>query len=201
MTLKQVEPKNIKIWTTDVKRVMLGSTQVRPVVKPYFEFWDWTNTTWTTFWTQWTITKYSDRITFANSSGYTNNELSQYPVDWTKDFLLEFRADIPDTRQGYDRVGLNKTWTNLGWICIGVNREQRGKLYINVDGVNWWSSETNSGTKDFFIRREWSTISAWWDGVTKYTTTYTWTYGLTLAEQGYRDWGTLTIYTAKLTYL
>lgn len=30
MTLVQTEPKNIKIWTTDVKRVMLGSTQVRP---------------------------------------------------------------------------------------------------------------------------------------------------------------------------
>lgn len=34
MTLVQKEPKSIKIWTTDIKKVYLGTTQVRPVVPP-----------------------------------------------------------------------------------------------------------------------------------------------------------------------
>ena len=39
MTLVQKEPKSIKIWTTDIKKVYLGSTQVRPKPRTFTISW------------------------------------------------------------------------------------------------------------------------------------------------------------------
>ena len=38
MTLLQKEPKNIKLWTTDIKAVYLWTTKVRPSAIPLLEF-------------------------------------------------------------------------------------------------------------------------------------------------------------------
>ena len=45
MTLVQKEPKYIKIWSTDAKKVYLGSTQVRPSATPITTPWIYHNTT------------------------------------------------------------------------------------------------------------------------------------------------------------
>ena len=45
MTLVQKEPKYIKIWSTDVKKVYLGSTQVRPTITPITTPWIYHNAT------------------------------------------------------------------------------------------------------------------------------------------------------------
>lgn len=44
MTLKQVDPKNIKIWTTEVKRVMMWPWGVEKQVRPKWEWTPWVNT-------------------------------------------------------------------------------------------------------------------------------------------------------------
>ena len=46
MTLIQTEPKSIKIWTTDVKKVYLGSTQVRPQNVKFVKLSDTITTSW-----------------------------------------------------------------------------------------------------------------------------------------------------------
>ena len=186
-----------------LKRILIypdGVTekQVYPAHKPevYFNFWDWTNSTWTTTGTQWTVTKYSDRITFYNSSNVSQNYLSQYPIDCTKDFLLEYNAAIPNTSQSYHYVWLSDLSTK--GVFIGTRWENANKFMWNIDGTFTNTSEA-LWQKNFFIKKEWDTLSFGWDDTVKYTGTYTFPATLYLYEQVYRN--TLTIYTAKLTYL
>lgn len=48
MTLTQFEPKSIKLWTTEIKKVYLGSTKVRPPAYTWPELCFTANTAWST---------------------------------------------------------------------------------------------------------------------------------------------------------
>lgn len=174
--------------------------KVRPTETVLFNFGDWTDSQWTetSSWSQWTITKTANYITFYHSSNYAVNYLSQYPIDWTKDFLLEMNADIPNTSRGYNYLGL--IWANYS-ITFETNWESSWRNKINCDTSAWRNgAETNPWTADYFIKKEWNvlTMGRWW--ATKYTNNnYTFDSTYYLEEKVYRD--TLTINTAKLTYL
>lgn len=184
--------RNVKKW--NVKEVYVGTTKVRPPETVLFDYWDWTNSQWTTTGKQWTITRTSSYISFYGS-GFSQNELSEYEIDFTKNFLFEFRADIPNTTASSHRVSL--------WIAsFGTSWEsnRRNKIWGVVNNTDYgW--DTNNWPRDFFFRWENGTFTIWWDGVTKWTGTYTLTGQESpyLREQVYKN--TLTIYTAKLTYL
>lgn len=192
------------MWQT-IKKVYVWTNQVRPVEAPtpIFDFGDWTNSEWTTFGREWTVTKSSSQITFSNSSNFSQNYLSQFEIDWTKDFLLEFTANIPNTTASFHYLWVWTRNDNFWIFLVGTSYRTGERNYIctktpDLDWVN--SGEANNGTKDFFMRKVWTTLTIWWDGVVKctdsnFTTTGTWYFG----EQVYRD--TLTLYTAKLTYL
>ena len=169
------------------------------VKKDLFNFGDWTNSEWTTTWQQGTITKYTDKITFYNSSNYASNYLSQYPIDWTKDFLLEMRAYLPSTSAGYHHLGLHTVESWNQDIIFETNWENRNYFYCTVFGSRNWTWSYNPWTVNYFIKKEWNTLTMGWDGVVKYTGTVSLSRQYYLYESAYRD--TVTIYTAKLTYL
>ena len=185
--------KNVFKWVNWEEKVIYWESKI------LFDYWDWTNSEWTVWpnWTQWTVTKYTDRVTFYNGSWSSSNYLSQYPIDCTKDFLLEFRWYIPNTSASYHTINLANT-SNKN-ISFNTRWETQWTMFINIDG-NWITSVwSNPWTADYFIKKEWTTLTMWWGGDTKYTTTYTFPSEFYLSEGVYRD--TLTIYTAKLTYL
>ena len=167
--------------------------------KELFDFGDWTNSEWTVnSWAQSNISKQTDRISFYNSSNYISSYLSQYEIDWTKDFLLEMRAYLPSTSAGYHFLTLDTAEWNNTYIWFRTRRESRGTLFCSVNWSDYaWVS--NPWTQDFFIKKEWNTLSMGRWGVVKYTTTHTFASKYYLNESVYRD--TITIYTAKLTYL
>lgn len=169
---------------------------VRPQSQPsvLFEYWDWSSSQWTesSSWTQWTITKTASYITFYRGGWYCENYMSWDAIDWTKNFLLEFNGNIPNTSVGYH-------WAGLKW-------DETLTFFTNWESPNYWKiccwtyKETNPWTVDYFIKKEWTvlTMGRWW--VTKYTdNNYTFSNTYYLYEQVYND--TLTINTAKLTYL
>ena len=164
-----------------------------------FDFWDWTNSAWVSDGSspQWTVTKYSNKITFANSTGYAINLLSWYDIDWTKDFILEMNANIPNTGSWYNNIMLAWSSTSF-WFETSWSNNYKMNFNINWSHINW--NESNPWTADFFIKKEWTvlTMGRWW--AAKYTnTSFTFENTYRLYEQVYRD--TLTINTAKLTYL
>ena len=166
-----------------------------------FDFWDWTNSVWTYTQAsyQWTVTKYTDKITFA-SGGFSTNYLSEYEIDWTRDFLLEFNGNIPNTASSYHWIWLTDLVNDSASIFFRTSYESsyRNKIncYVNSAKNN---AESNPWTADYFIKKEWNTLTMWWGGITKYTATHTFVDKYYFMEQVYRD--TLTINTAKLTYL
>jgi len=178
-----------------IQKIYIGNQLVRPQNPVLFDFGDWTNSQWTTTGTQWTITKTSSYVSFSNSNGFSQNQLSEYKIDFTKNFLFECRANIPNTVASYHMVSLWLWWFGTSW-----ESNRRYKIW-GVVGNNDYGWDTNNWPRDFFFRRENGTFTLWWDGVTKWTGTYTLTGQESpyLWEQVYRD--TLTIYTAKLTYL
>lgn len=173
----------------------------------YFDFWDWTNSVWTVWpdsseW--WTITKTATYVSFYDSSRSSINYLSQYPIDWTKDFLLEFNANIPNTSLSYHTVWLTTAQSN-NRIGFNTNRESTYRNKIWCETYDWTTTlrqgwETNPWTADYFIKKEWNVLTMWRNWATKYTTSsFPFASTYYLREQVYRS--TLTIYTAKLTYL
>lgn len=173
-----------------------------------FDFWDWTNTSWLrngTQWPEWTVTKSVDQITFYNS-GFCRNYMETYIIDWTKDFLLEMNADIPNTTQSNHRLGLRcKTSENAIKFETSWETNYRNKMWCCPDDPFWTTShyyawETNPWRADYFIKKEWNVLTMWRGGATKYTdNNYTFEESYYLIEGVYNK--TLTIYTAKLTYL
>ena len=199
-------------WTgtfTKWNDVWLQELQLRPSSSSVlFDFGDWTSTTWNRFGTQspeWTVTKSVNQITFYNS-GFCRNYMETYIIDWTRDFLLEMNADIPNTTQSNHRLGLipadNSTtmkfetnyesaYRNKMWCCVGATFYANGTYY-------WW--DANSWPKDYFIKKEWTVLTMGRDNTTIYTdNNYTFADEYYLCEWVYNK--TLTIYTAKLTYL
>lgn len=174
----------------------------------YFDFWDWTNSQWTVWPAsaaeQWTITKTSTYISFYNGSNNTSNYLSQYPIDWTKDFLLELRCNIPNTSLSYHTVWLITAQDN-NEIGFHTSRESTYRNKIWCQTYDWTTRiiqgwETNPWTADYFIKKEWNVLTMWRNWVTKYTTSnFSFANTYYLREAVYR--ATVTIYTAKLTYL
>ncbi len=177
--------------------IYVWNQKVRPAQSSQvlFDYGDWTNSQWTTFWTQWTITKTSSSVAFSNSSGFCQNTLADYTIDISRDFLFEFNADIPTTNASYHYV-------ELWWVAnIGTNWEHSWKICYIAPNI-WWqaTNENIAGARDYFIRREWNVLTIWWDNTAKYTDnncTLTGTYSI--SEQNYSS--TLIIYTAKFTYL
>lgn len=191
--------KNVFKWVNWVEKVIYWENKI------LFDYWDWTNSEWTVVpgSNQWTVTKYTDRATFYNGSADCSNYLSSDPIDWTKDFLFEVRANIPNTSVSYHGVYL----LDIGNSSIGfnTNRESsyRNQIWCqlwNTSSSQRYAGESNSWTRDYFIRKEWNVLTMWRDGATKYTNNnYTFASTYYVNEWVYRD--TLTIYTAKLTYL
>lgn len=84
MSLLQKEPSSIKLWTTDIKKVYLGSTLVRP-----------TSSVWKTFTITWT--EQSDM-----SSWWTYSDDAAWLTAWSTDF---------DEFFWYSVVALKNDWT------------------------------------------------------------------------------------------
>jgi hypothetical protein len=192
-----------------VKKIYVWNNLVWPEESSaYFDFWDWTNSQWTVWPAssaeQWTITKTATYISFYNGSSNTSNYLSQYPIDWTKNFLLEFNANIPNTSLSYHSIWL-VTAQNDNSIDFHTNRESTYRNKIWCETYDWTnrvrqSWETNPWTADYFIKKEWNALTMWWNWVTKYTASnFSFASTYYLFEGVYR--ATATIYTAKLTYL
>lgn len=185
LTWMYIRPNNTeqKIWPTETI---------------LFDYWDWTDSVWTAWpnvQSSWTITKTSSNITFYQ----TRNYLSEYPIDWTKDFLLEFNGNLPSTNLSYSWVGLI---TSQGtWIVnIQTNWEHYNEMAFETNWNKSYSWETNPWTVDYFIKKEWNVLTMGWGGVAKYTNSnYTFESEYFLQENVYTD--NLTINTAKLTYL
>ena len=173
----------------------------------YFDFWDWTNSWWTAWGVQGTVTKYSNKVTFYNSGNFCQNKLSQYPIDWTANFLLEFNANIPNTSASYHRLWLQNVAVDWGITFeTGWESNHRNKIFCRTDtnwsnwNGNWYAGESNPWTTDYFIKKEWNVLTMWWGWATKYTdNNYSFEAEYYLAETVYND--TMTINTAKLTYL
>ena len=165
-----------------------------------FNYWDWTNSTWTVRpnETQWTVTKTSTYVSFYNSSAYSQNYLSQYPIDWSKDFLLEMRAYMPSTNRGSHNIVIRSLdGTKSMWFGTDLTNYNIMKCWTEAGNVTWWG---NPWTADYFIRKEWTTVTIGRNNTTIYTNNnYTSTAQYYLYEGVYND--TLTIFTAKLTYL
>lgn len=180
----------------------LSTTCSVDVSTALFDFGDWSNSIWSVFswWTGWTVTKTSTYVSFYNSGGYAQDYLSQYLIDWSKDFLFEMRANIPNTYVGYHSCGLVDSTNTRGvffWTSWESNR--RNKIFCCTPS-DWNGWETNPWTANYFIRKQGTTLTMGWWGVTKRTeNNFTSDTGYYLFSQVYRD--TLTIYTAKLTYL
>lgn len=183
-----------------IQEIYVWSQKVRPTEIVLFDYWDWTDSVWTA-WPRpsspaWNITKTSSYISF---SGSWQNYLSEYPIDWTKDFLLEFNANIGDTHYSYHYVGL-VTIQNTWGIFLQTNWEHYWEIAFDVNWTRSYSGETNPWTADYFIKKEWNVLTMWWGGVTKYTdSNYTFETEYYLMENTYDN--TITINTAKLTYL
>ena len=180
--------------------------QISPIL---FNFGDWSGSEWVQPWQtvpQGTVTTSSSQVTFYRSGNFCHNRMINYPIDWTKDFLLEMNANIPNTTVSNHRLGLrpydNSTtmkfetnyesaYKNKMWCCVGATFTGVGTYY-------WW--DANSWPKNYFIKKEWTVLTMGWDGTTIYTdNNYTFATEYYLCEQVYN--ATLTIYTAKLTYL
>lgn len=192
-----------------IQRIYVGENLVRPINPILFDFGDWTSSEWVVPWgttPQGTVTKSSTQVTFYRSSGFCNNRMINYPIDWTKDFLLEMYANIPNTTVSNHRLGLipsdssttmkfetnyESNRRNKMWCCVGAIFYSNGTYY-------WW--DANSWPKNYFIKKEWTVLTMGWDGTTIYTdNNYTFANEYYLCEWVYN--ATLTIYTAKLTYL
>ena len=191
-----------------IQKIYIGNQLVRPQNPVLFDFWDWTNSQWTVWPSssaqQWTITKTSTYISFYNRNNNTSNYLSQYPIDWTKDFLLEFRGNIPNTSLSYHWIWIT-TAPGGNNIDFHTNRESTYRNKIWCETYDWTTTvrqgwETNPWTADYFIKKEWNVLTMWRNWATKYTTSnFSFASTYYLNEWVYRS--TATIYTAKLTYL
>lgn len=130
MTLIEQSPKSIKIWTTDIKKVYLGNTLVRPIIRclcftantanstvAINDYWTPTavsletspdGTTWTdyTFWTNKTLTNVWDKIYFRNKSTTTTwfsintSNYYQFSMSWS----IAASGDVTYL--------INKNWTD-----------------------------------------------------------------------------------------
>ena len=211
MTLIEQSPKKIYVWNDEIKAVYIGNNKVRPTASQIlFDFGDWASSEWFNSWegaTQGTVTKSTTQVTFYRSSAFCNNRMVNYPIDWTRDFLLEMNANIPNTTVSNHRLGLIPHNTqavtmkfetnyetnrrNKMWCCVGARFYANGTYY-------WWTA--NSWPKDYFIKKEWTVLTMGWDNTIIYTdNNYTFEDVYYLCEWVYNT--TLTIYTAKLTYL
>jgi hypothetical protein len=159
-----------------------------------FDYWDWTNSVWSD---EWYVSKYTDKVTIYSSSGYASVYLSQYQIDLTKDFLLEMNAYLPNTSAGYHYLGLWSSSSND--ICFWTRWEGGSNMCVIYNNSWTYTWYYNPWTADYFIRKQWTTITMWFNWNTISTATYTATSGLYLYVSVYRD--TCTINTAKLTYL
>lgn len=184
-----------------IQKIYIGNQLVRPQNPVLFDFWDWTNSQWTTFWTQWTINKTSSSISFSNGNNFCKNYLSGYEIDIGKDFLFEFNATIPSTSASFHYIGLGTSQNGYSTVFIGTNYISNGKISYAWPGINWTNSGENIASNiDYFIKREWNVLTLWRWWVTKYTdNNFTETGTVYVGEQNYRS--TLIINTAKFTYL
>lgn len=189
--------KRILIYPDGVTEKQVRPTQSSQVL---FDFWDWTNSQWSVWWgSQWTITKTANSIMFSIGTDYSTNYLSQYPIDWTKDFLLEFNANIPSTSVGTHQAGLYNPNITIAFTTAWQS-SYRNKMRCHAGGQYVADGGANPWTADYFIKKEWNVLTMWWNNTTVYTdNNYSFESEYYLCEQVYND--TLTINTAKLTYL
>lgn len=113
MTLVQKEPKSIKLWTTNIKKVYLGSNQVRPIIPPYLCFT--ANTAGSTIKLYYTWSTRTDNMQTStdgsNWSAYTFNTVITLTNIWDK---VYFRRNL-DTPWKFSVNYQNRNYFVMTW--------------------------------------------------------------------------------------
>lgn len=153
MTLVQSEPKSIKIWTTAIKKVMLGSTQIRPAwwtpwanTILYYSFdgnvndlsWNWYNGTWHNGWHYSTWIGWQQCWDFSRA----NNDRVTATVNVEPSTVMFF----------------------MKWKDLNATSQDRRQIIGQTS--NWWNSwcfraiptSLNAST----IRWYWTFFTSWW---------------------------------------
>lgn len=170
MTLIEQSPKAIKLWTTDIKKVYLGSTQVRPKPRTFTISW----TEQSNMSSGWT---YSDDAAWLTAGSTDFDEFFWYSAVRLNSAWVE-TAEITQSGSGWNwKLNINSLWTLTSWDNIMIKFPVR---WIKMSKS--WSTVTLSITD--WLNRSWYQYYAFqktWDvdSNTENTATYPlylWTY-------------------------
>ena len=194
MTLVQKEPKSIKIWTTDIKKVYLGSTQVRP--KPRTFTISWTEQSNMSSW--WT---YSDDAAWLTAGSTDFDEFFGYSWVRLNASWVE-TAEITQTASGWaGKLDITQLWTLTSWdnvmikfpvrwikmtkswsvVTLSITEELNKAWYQYYAFQNTWNVDTNTEntpTKQLYLGAYFSIDSSgyarsrsWWTSTSWFTLT------------------------------
>lgn len=174
MTLVQFEPKAIKIWTTDIKKVYLGSTLVRPPFKPR---------TFTISWTE--------QSNMSSGWTYSDDAAGLTAGSWDFDDFFWYSAVLLNA-SGVETAKMTQSW----WVFTGAmttlgNITSWDNVMIKFP-IRWikmsknWSVVTLSITEE--LNKTWYQYYAFNENWTQKDCLYLWAYKWTNSWWYLRSW-------------
>lgn len=178
MTLVQNEPKSIKLWTTNIKKVYLGSNQVRPKLIPITTPWIYRNQTkwlislssdgssWITMADKnlWATTVYNngDALSQANCGKFYQWGNNYWFIYWTPDNTSDTRVDasIYSWQNPYSsNVFIKQQWWNSAQTSWTPTTDLWGSITDTLEARKWpCNNWYHIPSKD-----EWTTIFNMWN--------------------------------------